>query len=236
MLAKHKLFIFRNPSVQRSNFIFTCSNSNIGYVESYKYLGLWFDEHMNMNKAVRELAKSASRALGALYGKFVSCGGMTYSVFIKLYASTVEPILFYGSGIWGTKQYSVINNVQNKAGKLFLAVGKRTSNLAVRGDLGLMTCFNKQKLSCIRLISRLKRTEGDRLIKTVSNWASRRRKGWHETVSGFINSIECTDVVNNTQITVKTVMRLIKDKMTEQDNDEFATELLTTAIYLMATN
>jgi hypothetical protein len=50
------------------------------------------------------------RALGALYGKFVSCGGMTYSVFIKLYESTVEPILFYGSGIWGTKQYSVINN------------------------------------------------------------------------------------------------------------------------------
>ena len=155
----------------------------------------------------------------------MSCGGMTYSVFIKLYESTVEPILFYGSGIWGTKQYSVINNVQNKAGKLFLAVGKPTSNLAVRGDLGLMTCFNKQKLSCIRLISRLKRAEGDRLITTVSNWASRRRKGWHETVSGFFNSIECADVVNNTQITVKTVMRLIKDKMTEQDNDEFANEL-----------
>jgi hypothetical protein len=47
----------------------------------------------------------------------------------------------------------------------------------------------------------------------------------HETVSGFINSIECADVVNNTQITVKTVMRLIKDKMMEQDNDEFPTEL-----------
>jgi hypothetical protein len=139
--------------------------------------------------------------------------------------STVEPILFYGSGIWGTKQYSVINNVQNKAGKLFLAVGKPTSNLAVQGDLGLMTCFNKQKLSCIRLICRLKRTEGDRLITTVSNWASRLRIGWHETVSGFINSIECADVVNNTQITVKTVMRIIKDKMTEQDNDEFAPEL-----------
>ena len=63
----HSNVHFRNPSVQRSNFIFTCSNSNIEYVESYKYLGLWFDEHMNMNKDVRELAKSASRALGALY-------------------------------------------------------------------------------------------------------------------------------------------------------------------------
>jgi hypothetical protein len=40
-------------------------------------------------------------------------------------------------------------------------------------------------------------------------------------VSGFINSIECADVVNNTQITVKTVMRLIKNKMTEQDNESF---------------
>jgi hypothetical protein len=77
--SKTQIVHFRNPSVQRSNFIFTCSNSNIEYVESYKYLGLWFDEHMNMNKAVRELAKSASRALGALYGKFVSCGSMTYS-------------------------------------------------------------------------------------------------------------------------------------------------------------
>ena len=58
---------------------------------------------------------------------------MTYSVFIKLYESTVEPILFYGSGIWGTKQYSVINNFQNKVGKLLLAVGKWTSYLTVRG-------------------------------------------------------------------------------------------------------
>jgi hypothetical protein len=51
------------------------------------------------------------------------------------------------------------------------------------------------------------------LITLYCYWPSRRRKGWHETVSGFINSIECADVVNNTQITVKTVMRLIKDKI-----------------------
>jgi hypothetical protein len=74
-------------------------SSNNEYVESYKHLGLWFDEHMHMNKAVIELAKSASRALGALYGKFVSCGGITYSVFTKMYESTVESILFYGSRI-----------------------------------------------------------------------------------------------------------------------------------------
>jgi hypothetical protein len=87
------------------------------------------------------LAKSASPALGALYGTFVSCGGMTYSVFIKLYESTVEPILFYGSGIWGTKQYSVINNVQNKAGNGNAPVLKSAIvRLTERGMLDSTNC------------------------------------------------------------------------------------------------
>ena len=51
----------------------------------------------------------------------------------------------------------------------------------------LLTCFNKQKLSCIRLISRLKRTVSDRLIATVSNWASRRRKGWQTDLLTLLN-------------------------------------------------
>ncbi|CAC5374152.1 unnamed protein product [Mytilus coruscus] len=76
---------FRNPSIGRSNYLSTCSNTNIGYADSYKYLGLWLDEHLNMNKAVRELAKSAIRALGALYGKFISRECMTHRVFFKLY-------------------------------------------------------------------------------------------------------------------------------------------------------
>jgi hypothetical protein len=50
------------------------------------------------------------------------------------------------------------------------------------------------------------------------------------------NSIECTDIVKNTHITVKTVMRLIKDKIMEHDNDEFATELFNDEINLMVTN
>ena len=52
-------------------------------------------------KTVKELAKSASRALSALYTKSLRAGGMTLNVFEKLYESLVEPVLFYASGIWG---------------------------------------------------------------------------------------------------------------------------------------
>lgn len=67
-----------------------------------------------MNNGVKELAKSASRAcaLGSFYGKFISAGGMSYSVNPKLYSTMVEPVLMYGAGIWGTKPFSCINSVK----------------------------------------------------------------------------------------------------------------------------
>ncbi len=63
------------------------------------------DEHLTLKfvKNAKGLAKAASRALGALITKTQSMGGMTFKVYNKLYTSVVEPILLYGSGIWGTK-------------------------------------------------------------------------------------------------------------------------------------
>ena len=70
------------------------------YCESYKYLGVWMDEHLTFNKNAKELAKAASRALGSLKTKVNIAGGMTYKVYNKLYTSMIEPILMYGSGVW----------------------------------------------------------------------------------------------------------------------------------------
>ena len=134
--------------------------------------------------------------------------------------------LFYGSGIWGTRSHNVINNVQTKAAKYFLAVGKRTSNASVHGDLGLTTCLKKQKLSCIRLKCKLVKTDDDRLTSKVAHWTSRRRKGWHFQVDKFISEIDASDVVTNLLISVKTATRIIgifsyhslsDMKMTEKD-------------------
>ena len=70
---KTKIVHFRSKNNSVSDFEFTCGEAPINYVTSYKYLGLWFDEHLNMKKAVKELAHSASRALGVLKSKFFCC-------------------------------------------------------------------------------------------------------------------------------------------------------------------
>ena len=98
---KTKIVHFRPTSIVRCNKNFSCGQLDIEQIEKYKYLGLWFEEHLDLKFATSELAKSASRALSALYAKFKCAGGMSYDVYTKLYTSLVEPILFYCAGIWG---------------------------------------------------------------------------------------------------------------------------------------
>ena len=73
---------------------FKCGDKDIEHTSSYKSLRLWLHEHLNLNKSVSELSKSASRALSALYTKSLKAGGMTIGVLENLYESLVEPMLF----------------------------------------------------------------------------------------------------------------------------------------------
>ena len=64
-----------------------------------------------------------------------------------------------------------ITYIQNKAAKYFLAVGKRTFDTVVLGEMGLTTCYTKQKRSCLRLNLKCKivRVSEDRLISKLSS-------------------------------------------------------------------
>ena len=81
---KTKVIHFRNKNKTRSNFDFKCGHASIDFDSTYKYLGLHFNEYMDYKYTVREITKSASRALSAVYAKFISFGGMSYDVNTKL--------------------------------------------------------------------------------------------------------------------------------------------------------
>ena len=57
---KTKIVHFRPSSVLRCNNLFSCGNLNIELTEKYKYLGLWFQEHLALKFATSELAVSKS--------------------------------------------------------------------------------------------------------------------------------------------------------------------------------
>ena len=44
---KTEIIHFRNPSVPKSPFQFTCGNLELRVVIKYRYLGIWFNEHLS---------------------------------------------------------------------------------------------------------------------------------------------------------------------------------------------
>ena len=98
-----------------------------------------------MAKAV---AMSASRTLGLLIAKCKLNGGFIFNTYTTLYDSLVWSFISYGAAIWGTKEYSCIIAVQNRAMRFYLGVGKYTPNLSVIGDMGWKPSIIKQWPLC----------------------------------------------------------------------------------------
>ena len=71
-------------SVQLCNNQFSSGNISIQLINNYKYLALWFQEHLDLKFATSELEKSASRDLLALYAKFKNSGAMAYDVYYQI--------------------------------------------------------------------------------------------------------------------------------------------------------
>ena len=59
---KTKALHFGPKSVNRTTYKFTCGYLDIDVASKYKYLGLYFNEHMDESEIVNDVAKSATRA------------------------------------------------------------------------------------------------------------------------------------------------------------------------------
>lgn len=222
---KTKVVHFRPASVDRCDTDFTCGNLAIEITDKYKYLGLWFQEHLDMKFATSELAKSASRALSALYAKFKNAGGMAFDVYTKLYTSLVEPVLFYGSGIWGLTDYGKINTVQNKACRYFLGVGKNAANVATQGDMGWTSCYVKQRLETCRLYCKIRNITNDRLIKQIFTWSNSHGKCWERRFVNFVNDLGLSNIFDHDTISVQTAINLCKTKLIIKDQEKWKSSL-----------
>ena len=60
---------FRKPGRKRSEHQFHFGSNKLEFIDKYKYLGLFLDEHMSFLHGTSVLADSASRAVGGIIGK-----------------------------------------------------------------------------------------------------------------------------------------------------------------------
>jgi hypothetical protein len=193
---KSNVVHFRPTSVDRTVETFTCGDEVIQIVEAYRYLGLILTEHLDYNTMAKNVAASAGRALGLVIAKYKSFGSLPFGTYTKLFDSMVWSTINYGSAIWGDRQFSCINAVQQRAARFFLGVGRYTPNSAVSGDIGWTPPLVKQLKTVIGQWYRLKHMQSDRINAKVFKWAShcsetiRRCKNWNYRVHSQIRDAD----------------------------------------------
>ena len=150
---------------------------------------------------------------------------MHYDVFTKLFEAIVEPVLFYGAGIWGHRYFPEVDTVLNKACRLFLGTSKNASNIATKGDMGWCSSQVKQKIETVRLWCRLKNMSGDRLCKKVHNWALSSSKSWEKHMIRFINDLNVSDIMLVNKPCKTTCIKVIKEKLIANDCNNWLIKL-----------
>ena len=60
-------------------------------VNEYKYLGVMFNEYIDVGKMVTVLANSGNRALGCILNKFTYLNGLTYNTYKKTFLYVCSP-------------------------------------------------------------------------------------------------------------------------------------------------
>ena len=116
---------------------FTLNGELIEIVDTFKYLGVLFSKNGRFLKAIKENIQKATKGLFTLRRAF-SEKFIPLDCQLDLFAKTLDPILLYGSEVWGYETVNVLDQFQLKITKQLLGVRKSTPAYMVYGEIGII--------------------------------------------------------------------------------------------------
>ena len=140
-ITKTKVVVFnKSYSKNIKKLYFHIDNEQIAVTNSYCYLGVDISNTGSFKKATDSLYKKALRALYSIYSSLdVRSDASNIRLYLKLFDSLVQPVLLYGSEIWGPQCLAgnnVISKFVNKFYHVLLGVKRHCSNTGVLAELG----------------------------------------------------------------------------------------------------
>ena len=185
-INKTKTIVF-NKSGKLLNYNFNFNGKSIENVHTYKYLGVLFSASGTFSHAKLDLYNRGLKAFFKLKNIFGDLSPNVHTC-LHIFDHTIKPILLYGCEVWGTfsptstavrkeiefkleKGNSNIDceKLALKFYKYILGVHKRTTNLAVYGDLGRTPLFIDIVCAVIKYFRRLEEINSESLLGQAFN-------------------------------------------------------------------
>jgi hypothetical protein len=198
-ISKTKAMHFRKKRQTRTMRKFYFGEDTVELVDQYKYLGIVLDQFLDFNVTADVLSGAAGRALGSVISKFQNFRNVHYNTFLKLFHSSVVPVLEYASEVWGFKDFKQCEKVQFRACRYYLGVPPKTPLLAISGDMGWLSATLRRHVNICKLWNRLINMDDSRLNKRVFIWDKNLcTKNWSSEIFEIFRKGNMTDTFQNT--------------------------------------
>ena len=112
---------------------------------------------------------------------------MPYQCYTKCFDALVCPIINYGASIWGTRSFSCIEAVLNRACRFFMGLGRYAPNCGIQGDMGWTPVLQDQWAAVTRQWCHLVNMN-NRITKYIFMYHEL-CKNWNFRVKQFYQSI-----------------------------------------------
>lgn len=146
-IDKSNVMIFNKSGRIIDKYRFTYDNFVIKITNEYTYLGIIFVPSGSFSKAISRLKEKASKAYFKIRDNLLSDSSKCS---LKLFYTLIQPILNYGCEVWAPYLLNKLNDsnlisicdklpgesLHIKVCKIILGVHKKSTNNAVRGELG----------------------------------------------------------------------------------------------------
>ena len=209
---KTKCMTFSNGHL-RKEAIFNFDNTPIENTKTFKYLGITISSiKCSFKPTLDDLSSKATKALYALRAR-LPFGKLPIKTLLKVFNACIQPILLYGSEIWGPYidmdwenwDGSKIERVHTQFLKRLLGVNRSTTNLMARAELGRHSLQEYITRRNIRYVKYVQSKEDKHLCKQAFCYEL-------EQIHGNNNRPNLLDTVSNMQQIPYQDICLLKDE------------------------
>ncbi len=216
---KSKVMHVRNHQRPRCNEPLYCGEEELAYVETYKYLGIFFHECLSPKQTVEALTASASRSFGRIVNMFRKLQNMGIRTYETLYHSYVEPIMNYGAAVWGYGDYSDPQVLQNRIMRYFLGCHKFAPTPAVQIEMDWLCTRFQRWVEMVRFRNRLASMPESRLPRVIYNWdKSLKTNAWARSVDMILHYVNLPDENENL---VHTDLDVVKARLIKLNREKW---------------
>ena len=169
-LDKSNIVVFRNGGHLALNKKWYFGKEKLEVVNMYKYLGVYFTTRLTSSPTLNDLADRARKGMLAIRKLLWSTGERSPEIFFKMFDCQIQPILTYGSEVWGlSDNQETIERVHLSALKRFLGVNSKSPRHLIYGETGRHPLFVNTYARCIKFWLRLTCMDDRRYLRKANN-------------------------------------------------------------------